>query len=93
MGCRLPVTLLLCLALAGCGTTKWTDTRRSATEQLLISNAMDRAVSRLDFRALAGKKVYLDAKPLQSATDSAYLISCLRQHMLASGCLMMGSEA
>ena len=93
MGCRLPVTLFLCLALAGCGTTKWTDTGRSATEQLLISNAMDRAVSRLDFRALAGKKVYLDAKPLQSATDSAYLVSSLRQHMLACGCFMMDAQA
>ena len=93
MGCRLSVSLLLCFALAGCGTTKWTDTRRSATEQLLISDAMDPAVSGLDFRALAAKKVYLDAKALQAATDSAYLISSLRQHMLASGCLLMDSQA
>jgi len=92
MGCRLPVMLAMLSTLVGCGTTKWTDTSRSATEQLLISDAMDRAVSRLDFRALAGKEVWLDTKALQKATDSAYLISTLRQHMLASGCILQGKE-
>jgi len=82
-------SLLLGLwAGAGCGTTKWSDTPRTATEQLLISDAIDRAVSRIDFRALAGKEVYLDATPVQRATDSAYLVSTLRQHMLASGCIL-----
>jgi len=73
----------------GCGTTKWSDTKRTATEQLLISDAMDRAVSRLDFRAVAGKKVYLDEGPLSGVTDADYLVSLLRQHMLASGCRLM----
>jgi hypothetical protein len=89
----LPAMLALVLTLVGCGTTKWTDTSRSATEQLLISDAMDRAVSGLDFRALAGKEVWLDTKPLQGATDSAYLISSLRQHMLASGCILRENQA
>ena len=35
---------LLATALAGCGTTRSTDTGRTATEQLLISDAIDRAV-------------------------------------------------
>lgn len=81
--------VVCCAASAGCGTTKWSDTSRTATEQLLISDSMDRAVSRLDFRAVAGKKVYLDSSPLSGVTDSAYLVSLLRQHMLAEGCLMM----
>ncbi len=76
------------MLLAGCGTSKWTDTNRTATEQLLISDSMDRAVSRLDFSALAGKTVYLDDSPLRKATDSEYLSSALRQHMLASGCIL-----
>jgi len=79
----------LVLAVAtGCGTTRWTDTPRTATEQLLISDAMDRAVSRLDLKALAGRNVYLDAAPLAPVTDSPYLVSSLRQHMLASGCIL-----
>lgn len=85
----LPAILVCCAMSAGCGTTKWSDTSRTATEQLLISDAMDRAVSRIGFRAVSGKKVYLDSVPLSGVTDSAYLISLLRQHMLAEGCLMM----
>lgn len=85
---ELAAILLLCGTWIGCGTSKWTDTQRTATEQLLISDAMDRAVSQLDFRALAGKKVYLDTTPLKTATDAGYLTSTLRQHMLASGCVL-----
>jgi hypothetical protein len=49
---------------------------------------MDRAVSQLDFRALAGKTAYLDSTYLKSVVDSQYLISAMRQHMLASGCVL-----
>ncbi len=89
----LPLVVLLCAVSAGCGTTKWTDTRRTAMEQLLISDAMDRAVSQLDFKAVAGRKVYLDATPLAMVTDSAYLVSVLRQHMLSSGCIVQESRS
>jgi hypothetical protein len=78
----------LLAGLVGCGTTKWSDTSRTATEQLLISDAMDRAISKVDLRALAGKEIYLDASPLGRTVDSDYLVSSLRQHMLASGCIL-----
>lgn len=80
--------ILVCFACVGCGTTKWTDTTRTATEQLLLSDSMDRAVSRIDFRSIAGKKVFLDATPIASTTDNAYLASLIRQHMLASGAIL-----
>ena len=86
------VVLALCGMLVGCGTTKTTDTRRSATEQLLISDAMDRAVSQLDFRALAGKTAFIDDAPMKSITDADYLTSCMRQHMLTSGCILKTSK-
>ena len=85
-------TIVVCLVLLGCGTSKWSDTKRTATEQLLISDAMDRAVSRLDFRAVAAKKVFLDSSYLEDVTDAPYLISSLRQHMLAGGCIMMDNR-
>src|SRR6185437_2762485 len=69
-----------------CGTTRWTDTSRTATEQMLISDAIERSVSRIDFRILDGQTVYLDPTYLTAATDKDYLISTLRQHMVASGC-------
>jgi hypothetical protein len=80
--------LLLWTTWSGCGTTKWTDTARTATEQLLITDSMDRAVSRLDLRALAGKKIFVDDTPAKQVTDSTYLVSAIRQHVLASGAIL-----
>ena len=80
--------LLLLILCYGCGTTRVSDTARTATEQLLISHSIDDTVSRLDFRVLAGKRVYLDAQYLDGVTDKGYLISSLRQQLLACGCLL-----
>ena len=85
--------LLLCLVWSlgslGCGTTKWSDTPRTATEQLLISDAVDRAVSEIDFAALSGRQVFFDNTYLKGSVDENYVVSSLRQHLLASGGLLM----
>ncbi|MEX2112587.1 MAG: DUF6655 family protein, partial [Pirellulales bacterium] len=78
----------LCALCLGCGTTKWSDSPRTATEQLLVSDAVDRAVSELDFGPLAGRDVYLDTRYIVTALDQNYVVSTLRQHMLASGCII-----
>ncbi len=84
-----PLAMLLQLLLAlGCGTTRSTDTSRAATEMLLISHSIDTAVAQLDFSHLAARKVYLDPAPLKTVTDKDYLISSLRQHLAAYGCLL-----
>ncbi|HTU23609.1 MAG TPA: DUF6655 family protein [Gemmataceae bacterium] len=80
--------LLLVVLSVGCGTMRTSDTTRTATEQLLISHSIDDSVSRLDFRMLAGKRVYFDAQYLDGITDKGYLISSLRQQLLAGGCLL-----
>ena len=80
--------LALSVLLAGCGTTKWSDSPRTATEQLLISDAIDRAISEIDFSVLADAKVYLDTRFIITVLDQNYVISTLRQHMLASGCII-----
>lgn len=79
--------LFLCLA-SGCGTTRVTDTSRTATEQLLISSSIDNSVSRLDFSHLSGKRVYFDPQYLDGITDKGYLISSLRQQLMGCGCLL-----
>jgi hypothetical protein len=76
-------------ALVGCGTTK----SQQATEQLLMSNAVDMSVSKIDFRPLAGFKVYLDTTYLKNVRGFAfvnadYIISSLRQQMAAANCLL-----
>jgi hypothetical protein len=82
------VWLCVLVSLAGCGTTRWTDTKRTATEQMLVSDAIDRAVSRIDFRILAGKDVYLDTSFLGETVDKEYLTGTLRQQMVSSGCIL-----
>lgn len=87
-------TMLWCVAASclGCGTTRSTDTSRTATEQLLISDSIDRTVQQINFRPIAGRSVYLDETYLVGKTDRSYLVSTLRQHMLASGCILSTSR-
>jgi hypothetical protein len=75
--------------LAGCGTTK----SRDATQQLLMSDSVDRSIATIDFAPLAGKTVYFDTKYLVTVkglgfVNAEYVISSIRQQMLASGCLL-----
>jgi hypothetical protein len=85
--------IILLLPLTGCGTTRSSDTARTATEQLLISHAIDEAISQLDCSLLRDKKVFLDAQFLDGTVDKGYLISTLRQHLLAAGCLLQEERA
>ncbi len=83
---------LLCLCI-GCGTTK----SRLATEQLLLSDAVDRSVASIDFRPLSGRSVYLDTQYVQaykgnSFVNADYIVSSLRQQMLAARCYLEESK-
>jgi hypothetical protein len=80
------VFVVAAFVCAGCGTTRSTDTGRTATEQLLISDAIDRAVQSVNLQPLAGQSVFLDDSRLGDAVDRNYLVSTLRQHLLANGC-------
>ena len=80
------------LVVFGCGTTRITDTRRTATEQLLISEAIDRAIDEIDGSPLAGKKVhFVDGTP-RPTEDQMYLSSTVRQKLLASGAVLASGK-
>ena len=77
---------LLVAALGGCGATK----SYTATDQLLMSDAVDATVAKLDFSPLASKKVYLDSTYIKTQKgplliDADYVISSLRQQMVGAG--------
>jgi len=89
---RCAFLLLLLLAIVGCGTTK----TRQATQQLLLSDAVDRSVSSIDFTPLAGQKTYLDSRYVKNIkgyefVNADYIISSLRQQMAAARCLLQES--
>ncbi len=71
---------------SGCGTSRWSDSKRTATEQLLVSDAVERAVMLIDMRPLSGQSVFLDTAILDEVNDGKYMTSALRHQLLASGC-------
>ncbi len=85
-------TLLLFLTISfayGCGTTKFSDTGRTATEQLLISSAMEDLADGYDYSRLSGLKVFV--KCANTTTDSDYLTSLIRQQLAANGAFVKDS--
>ncbi len=72
----------------GCGTTKTSNTARTATEQLLLTNAWDDALRQVDFRPLAGVPVFFDTQYVKPGVDEGWVISSIRQAMLAQGVLL-----
>jgi hypothetical protein len=75
------------MAFVGCGTTKMTSTARTGTEQLLLTNAWDKALQKVDFRPLAGVPTFLDTTYI-TAVDQGWVVSSLRQAMLSQGVLL-----
>jgi hypothetical protein len=87
------LVLLAMFFVIGCGTTN----KRNATEQLIMSDAVDRAIRDIDFSALSGETVYLDdrfIKPVDGVgfVNAPYIISSLRQQLVASGCLLQDTK-
>ena len=95
------LTLSLLLSFLGCGATK----SFTATEQLLMSDAVDSTLSKMDFRALSGHKVFLDTTYVVGAgkvipgvampanlVNSDYVISGLRQQLTAAGCMLVDTR-
>ena len=87
----LAVALLTGLASGCVNKQRMTEPSRSVGEQLLLSTAIDRALSELDTEAiglLKGSKVYLSTTYLK-ALDQEYLIGSLRDLLFSSGVLVV----
>ncbi len=69
---------------SGCGVQKF----RLASEQLLVTDAVDQAIARMDFSPLTDRDVYFDTKYIASVKSPSnvnveYVISSMRQQMIA----------
>jgi len=76
--------LLLFLLLPGCTTARQSNTARTAREQLLISNAVDQALSKVDFASFQGQRVLVEEKYLD-CTDKGYVIGSIRHRLMLNG--------
>ncbi|MBX3436284.1 MAG: hypothetical protein KF861_02255 [Planctomycetaceae bacterium] len=85
--------LLLAAVSVGCGSTK----SRTATEQLLASDAVDAAIAQVDFTPLEGQKVFFDRNYITNDKSTGfvncdYVVSAIRQQIISSGCLLQDSK-
>jgi len=87
----MPATLLLALMLCGCTTDRETDPQRTATEQLLISSAADRAAEQLSLDLGPNKKAFLDTANFDGP-DSKYAIATIRSSLLKHGTHFAGDK-
>jgi len=77
--------LCVCACMTvGCTSTNSSNTARTATEQLLISNAVDDSLSKVDFGAFAGHNVFLEEKYIESV-DKNYIIASIRHRLMMQG--------
>jgi hypothetical protein len=75
------VAATLLLALSGCVTDRKTDTPRTATEELLVSTAADRAADALSKSIPTHSKLFVDTSDFD-ATDGKYAIGAIRDALL-----------
>ena len=80
------ITCLVCVlpTIAGCASTKSSDTARTGIEQLLISSATDQALDKVNFGPIRNAKVFVETKYLD-CVDNNYIIVSLHQRLLRNG--------
>jgi hypothetical protein len=82
------------ISMCGCGNTQ----QRTATEQLVLSDAVDRAVRGIDFSPISGLDCWLDTSNIKPASEptsfvnEGYIISSLRNQLAAAGCNLVAER-
>jgi len=74
--------------MVGCAKLKQSDTARTGLEQLLISNAVDQSLDKVDFRPVSGAKVFLKTD-LLDCVDKNYVMLSTRSRLLANKCTLV----
>jgi hypothetical protein len=81
------IFLAVAALVGGCSSFKMTNPPRSATEQLLLSSAADRALASVDLSVFLNQKVFLDTAYFESY-DSKYAIGEIRDALNRAGALL-----
>ena len=75
----------------GCVSIRQTDPARTATEQLLLSTAADRATEEMELAQFAHKKVWVDASYFDSY-DQKYAVGTIRDALSRAGALLVADS-
>lgn len=84
------LTAGLTTCLSGCAATATSNTARTAREQMLLSNAIDQSLAKVDFRPLGGQRVFLQEKYLE-CVDKPYIVGSIRHRVMRSGAFLVES--
>ena len=76
------------LLMSGCADPNITRTGRNAIEQLVLTTAADRTVSKMDFRMLKGEKVRFDYGNMTPQVDKNYIQGILEARISAAGAII-----
>lgn len=83
--------MLGALLLGGCSTVRDSQPPRTATEEMLISVAADRAADALRPHFAPGAKVFIDAQYFEG-TDDKYAISAIRDRLARDGAQLVSDR-
>jgi len=78
---------MACLCLCGCNTYRESEPPRTATEQLLLSTAADRALRSADLAIFANHMVFVDGTYFDSY-DPKYVLGTIRDALSRAGALL-----
>jgi hypothetical protein len=78
------ILLLIGSLSSGCSSLKRSDTARTAREQLLISNAVDQSLNKVNFDSLRGRAILVEDKYLD-CVDKGYLTASVRHRVARAG--------
>ncbi|MDX9999634.1 MAG: hypothetical protein RBS50_16905 [Phenylobacterium sp.] len=81
---RRACALLACTALAACASASETHPSRTATEQLLVSRAVERAAAEFSLALPRDARVFLDSSAFRGE-GADYAASAIREALLAQG--------
>lgn len=89
---RVVAVAVACLALAACTNQRETTTSRTATEQLLLSAAAERAAEAVAVDVPSGRKTFVVADNFE-AVDGKQAIGAIRAAILARGAALVADRA
>ena len=78
----------LALSLCGCASTATSNTARTAKEQMLLSNAVDQSLDKVDFTPLYRQKVLVEEKYLD-CVDKPYVVGSVRHRVMRAGGILV----
>ena len=79
------------MLLGGCTTTRESNPQRTATEQLLISKAAERAAGQMLASFASGTKVFVDAQYFEGL-DSKYTVGAIRDQLAKDGAQLIADR-